>query len=38
MIIFFTDIKGSLHRSEVENIIEQMCAKMGPEETEATCM
>ena len=37
MIIFFTDIKGSLYRSEVENVIEQLCAKMGPEETEHTC-
>ena len=37
MIIFFTDIKGSLYRSEVENVIEQLCSKMGPEENELTC-
>ena len=37
MIIFFTDIKDSLYRCEVENVIEQLCSKMGPEETENTC-
>ena len=37
MIIFFTDIKGSLYRSEVENVIEQLCAKTGPAETEDNC-
>ena len=37
IMIFFTDQKGSLYRSEIENIIEQMITKMGPEETELTC-
>ena len=37
MIIFFTDIKGSLYRSEVENVIEQLCSKMGPVETKDGC-
>ena len=37
IMIFFTDQKGSLYRSEIENIIDQMVTKMGPEETELTC-
>ena len=37
MIIFFTDIKGSLYRSEIENVIDQLCSKMGPQENEDTC-
>ena len=37
MLIFFTDIKGSLYRNEVENVIDQLCSKMGPVETEDDC-
>ena len=33
----FDDIKGSLYRSEVENVIEQLCSKMGPVVTEDGC-
>ena len=37
MLIFVSDIKGSLYRSEVEDAIGQLCSKMGSVITEDSC-
>ena len=37
MLIFFSDIKGALFRSDVEDVIAQLTSKMGPVVAEDDC-